>query len=80
MAVALRMKTIKYNTEEWKKFYDSLALVFKIEKELSEADAKKSEDSDDNESDSGMPRLSELFEVAKSEYMDILRSIDRAEE
>ena len=80
MAVAKRMKTEKYDTDEWKQFYESLMLVFRIEKELHEIEHAKEDDDELNESELGQPRLSELFSVAKSEYLEIIKSIDHAEE
>ena len=53
MAVAKRIKTAKYNTEEWKQFYESLMLVFKIEKDLHEIEHAKEEDDMLNESELG---------------------------
>lgn len=79
MAVAIRMKTEKYSSDEWKQFYESLILVFKIEKDLHEIEIKNEKDDDLDDIEDGQPRPSELFSIAKSEYLEIIKSIDLAE-
>ena len=53
MAVAIRIKTEKYQSDEWKQFYESLKLVFKIEKDLHEIEKKIEEDDDLDETEIG---------------------------
>ena len=47
------MKTEKYDTDEWKQFYESLMLVFRIEKELHEIEHANGVDDELSESDLG---------------------------
>lgn len=44
MAVAQRIKTEKYQSNEWKQFYESLMMVFKIEKDLHEIESQNKDE------------------------------------